>query len=94
VAIARSLIARPPLLFADEPTGNLDSHVTVEVLDMFKRLNKEDGITVIIVTHDAEIASHTDRVVRIRDGLIESGAFQKPQPMQESPRPAGAAVEV
>jgi ABC-type lipoprotein export system ATPase subunit len=75
VAIARSLINRPPLLFADEPTGNLDSRVAEEVLLMFRQLNEDDGITVIIVTHDPDVAKHARRIIRIRDGLIEAGAF-------------------
>ncbi|MCC7350058.1 MAG: ABC transporter ATP-binding protein [Phycisphaerales bacterium] len=75
VAIARALINQPPLLFADEPTGNLDSHTSEEVLKMFQRLNAEEGITIILVTHDAEVAEHAGRTIRIRDGLIESGAF-------------------
>ena len=70
VAIARSLINRPPLLFADEPTGNLDSRTTEEVLKMFQRLNVEEGITIILVTHDANVAAHTQRVVRMKDGVI------------------------
>ncbi|HVT87935.1 MAG TPA: ABC transporter ATP-binding protein [Tepidisphaeraceae bacterium] len=75
VAIARALINNPPLLFADEPTGNLDSRVAEEVLDMFRKLNKDDGITVIVVTHDPDVAKHADRAIRIRDGLMESGAY-------------------
>jgi ABC-type lipoprotein export system ATPase subunit len=75
VAIARSLINSPPLLFADEPTGNLDSRVAEEVLLMFKQLNKEDGITVILVTHDPDVSRHASRTIRIRDGLIEAGAY-------------------
>ena len=73
VAIARSLINKPSILFADEPTGNLDSHTSVEVLAMFERLNAEDGITIILVTHDAGVAGHAKRVIRIHDGLIAEG---------------------
>jgi macrolide transport system ATP-binding/permease protein len=75
VSIARALINRPPLLFADEPTGNLDSTVSQEVLKMFDELNHQDGITVILVTHDAEVSKHASRTIRIRDGRIESGAY-------------------
>ena len=75
VAIARALINRPPLLFADEPTGNLDSHTSVEVMEMFSRLNAE-GITVILVTHSEEIANYAKRTIHVSDGLIVSGAFK------------------
>jgi ABC-type lipoprotein export system ATPase subunit len=70
VAIARALINRPPLLFADEPTGNLDSRTTEEVLRMFERLNEEEGITIILVTHDVNVANHAKRVIRMKDGVI------------------------
>jgi ABC-type lipoprotein export system ATPase subunit len=75
VAIARSLINNPPLLFADEPTGNLDSKTSKEVLQMFQRLNAEEGITIILVTHDSGVAHYAKRVIHITDGLIEDGAF-------------------
>ena len=75
VAIARALINRPPLLFADEPTGNLDSHTSVEVMEMFSRLNAE-GITVILVTHSEEIANYAKRVIHVSDGQVISGAFK------------------
>lgn len=75
VAIARALINHPPLLFADEPTGNLDSRTSEEVLSMFKRLNEEDGITIILVTHDANVAHHAQRVIRIHDGSIADDSF-------------------
>jgi ABC-type lipoprotein export system ATPase subunit len=74
VAIARALVNRPRLLFADEPTGNLDSKTSKEILEMFQRLNQEEGITIILVTHDASIAQYTRRTVRISDGLIVDGA--------------------
>jgi len=74
VAIARALINKPQILFADEPTGNLDSHTSKEVLEMFQRLNQEKGITIILVTHDAAVAQHAKRVIRISDGLIENDA--------------------
>ena len=74
VAIARALINRPTLLLADEPTGNLDSHTSEEVLRMFQQLNHEEGITIIIVTHDPGVARHAKRVIQIRDGVIVDGA--------------------
>jgi ABC-type lipoprotein export system ATPase subunit len=70
VAISRSLINRPRVLLADEPTGNLDSRTTEEVLRMLQRLNEEEGITIIIVTHDENVARHTKRIIRVKDGVI------------------------
>jgi ABC-type lipoprotein export system ATPase subunit len=78
VAIARALINRPPLLFADEPTGNLDSRTSEEVLRMFQTLNRDEGITIILVTHDAGVAEHARRAIHIHDGMIESGAYNAP----------------
>jgi len=74
VAIARALINHPPVLFADEPTGNLDSHTAKDVLAMFQKLNSEEGITIIIVTHDANVARHTQRQIRMQDGVIVNDA--------------------
>jgi ABC-type lipoprotein export system ATPase subunit len=74
VAIARALINRPSLVFADEPTGNLDSHTSEDVLRMFQQLNEEDGITIILVTHDPLVARHARRIVQIHDGVIADGA--------------------
>jgi len=81
VAIARALINRPPVLFADEPTGNLDSRTSNEVLEMFRKLNQEDGITIILVTHDPAVAEHADRVIRITDGVIGNGASEAAEPL-------------
>jgi ABC-type lipoprotein export system ATPase subunit len=75
VAVARALINHPPLLFADEPTGNLDSRTSEEVLAMFQQLNEREGITIILVTHDAGVAQHAKRSIKIHDGLIVPGAF-------------------
>ena len=71
VAIARALITRPRILLADEPTGALDSKTSVEVMDLLKRLNAEEHITQIIVTHDPVVAEKTNRIIRIKDGVIE-----------------------
>lgn len=73
VAIARSLINAPDILLADEPTGNLDSTTSVEVMNMFRELNRKQGITVIIVTHDPKTAVFTDRAINMSDGLILEG---------------------
>jgi ABC-type lipoprotein export system ATPase subunit len=71
VAIARALVNQPSIVFADEPTGNLDSHTSEDVLRIFRQLNEEQGITVVVVTHDAGIAHHAKRIIRISDGVIE-----------------------
>src|SRR5262249_56921132 len=75
VAIARALVNNPPLVFADEPTGNLDSRTSKEILQMFHRLCADDGITVVLVTHDAGVAHYARRVIRISDGLIADGVY-------------------
>ncbi|NLT49141.1 MAG: ATP-binding cassette domain-containing protein, partial [Clostridiales bacterium] len=70
VAIARALANRPQIILADEPTGNLDSHSSVEIMDLFSRLNREEGNTVIIVTHEREVAEFTGRIITFKDGCI------------------------
>jgi putative ABC transport system ATP-binding protein len=72
VAIARALVGQPAILLADEPTGNLDSRTSVEVMDVFQRLNAERGITVLLITHEHDIAEYGTRTIAFRDGLIVS----------------------
>lgn len=71
VAIARALVTRPKIILADEPTGALDSKTGVEVMELLKRLNREEKITMIIVTHDPNVAAQTNRIIHIKDGVIE-----------------------
>ena len=70
VAIARALITQPQIILADEPTGALDSKTSVEVMQLLKRLNQEDGITIIVVTHESGVANETDKIIHIKDGII------------------------
>jgi len=79
VAIARCLVTEPSLILADEPTGALDTRTGHEIMDMFSRLNAERGITVVLVTHEADVAAFARRVVHLRDGRIVSDTAQVPQ---------------
>ena len=70
VAIARALITKPQIILADEPTGALDSKTSVEVMQLLKQLNQEDGMTIVVVTHESGVANETNKIVHIKDGII------------------------
>jgi len=70
VAVARALVNHPALILADEPTGNLDSRTSIEVMEIFQRLNRERGITLVLVTHEPDIAQYAQRIVVFKDGKI------------------------
>jgi putative ABC transport system ATP-binding protein len=94
VAIARALINRPAIILADEPTGNLDSRSGTEILRLLQDLNREQGITVMIVTHDPFVARHTRRVVRVQDGQIVSDErIEQPLVAGQTARPSDVALE-
>jgi putative ABC transport system ATP-binding protein len=91
VAIARALVNEPSVILADEPTGNLDSRSGTEVMQIFQRLNREDGITTVFVTHDPWIARHTGRVIMLRDGnVIADERVKNPLVAGEVERPSEA----
>jgi putative ABC transport system ATP-binding protein len=77
VAIARALITDPSIMLADEPTGNLDSRTSLEIIGIFQALNRERGMTVVYVTHEPEIANHAGRVIQMRDGRIVSDEMNR-----------------
>jgi ABC-type lipoprotein export system ATPase subunit len=70
VAIARALACRPPLLLADEPTGNLDTQTTEDVLALLDALNRDQGLSIVLVTHENDVAAHAKRLVRLKDGRV------------------------
>jgi putative ABC transport system ATP-binding protein len=72
VAIARALITHPQIILADEPTGALDSKTSVEVMELLKTMNKEEGVTIIVVTHESGVANETNKIIHIKDGIIGS----------------------
>jgi putative ABC transport system ATP-binding protein len=78
VAIARALVNEPTIILADEPTGNLDSKSGREIMEIFQRLNAEQGITIVFVTHDPEIAAYTRRIVRLHDGRVVEDKVNEP----------------
>jgi macrolide transport system ATP-binding/permease protein len=94
VAIARALINRPSLLLADEPTGNLDTRTSNEIMKTLAALNHEQGVTIIVVTHEADIAAYADRVLTMRDGQIVSDERKPKTPMRPEPdRPAATGAD-
>ncbi len=96
VAIARAIVTQPAVLLADEPTGNLDTHRSFEIMDLLWHLNHDQGITVLMVTHETEMAQYARRIVRFVDGLVDSDAANPepvvPQDMQADTR-TGPALE-
>jgi putative ABC transport system ATP-binding protein len=91
VAIARALVNRPPLILADEPTGNLDTRTSIEILEVFRELNRSQGITILLVTHEPDIASFARRLITFRDGRVISDAPHVPRgrlaAAQDAPSP-------
>ncbi len=86
VAIARSLVCDAPIIFADEPTGNLDTKMSIEVMDLFTRLNKEMGKTIILITHEPDIAQYAMRLIKFKDGQKMSDERQTPTGAKPSPQ--------
>jgi len=76
VAIARAIVAEPSVLFADEPTGNLDTARSVEIMNLLVHLNRERGLTILMVTHEPDMAAYASRIIRFRDGHVESDVRQ------------------
>ncbi|HEY2986610.1 MAG TPA: ABC transporter ATP-binding protein [Candidatus Binatia bacterium] len=72
VAVARALVNHPSLILADEPTGNLDSKTSAEIMELFQALNRREGLTIVLVTHEADVAAYAERQIHFRDGLITS----------------------
>jgi putative ABC transport system ATP-binding protein len=86
VAIARALVNEPAIILADEPTGALDSKTSVEIMELFQTLHQEHGQTVILVTHDAYVASHTERIIKLSDGRIKSDEINHKRIKAGAPR--------
>src|SRR5215470_4407429 len=93
VAIARALINVPGVILADEPTGNLDSRTSKEIMELLRELNRDHGVTIIVVTHDPGIAAYTDRVVTMRDGRVVSDETVRHEPKSAAANMAGVSID-
>jgi putative ABC transport system ATP-binding protein len=90
VAIARSLVNEPSLILADEPTGNLDTRTSLEIMEIFQNLNRKSGITILLVTHEPDIAQYTGRHIVFRDGkVIQDTRFQPRQAAEDLQKISG-----
>src|SRR5205814_9466959 len=95
VAIARALLNDPAILLADEPTGNLDSRTSIEIMEVFQRLNAERGITIVLITHEPQVAEYGSRIIRFSDGTVVSDLENTShraaaaELLAAAPRPAG-----
>ena len=92
VAIARALVNEPALILADEPTGNLDTKTSVEVMRILQELRETNGITIVLITHEQDIAAYGSRIIAIRDGQIVSDEANVPQVASDAVEPVGAAA--
>ncbi|MDO4592661.1 MAG: ATP-binding cassette domain-containing protein, partial [Comamonadaceae bacterium] len=91
VAIARAIVSNPTVLLADEPTGNLDTQRSEEIMELLWKLNHEQGITVLMVTHEPEMAAYARRLVRFKDGLLDADVRNEPLVLRREAEQAAAA---
>jgi putative ABC transport system ATP-binding protein len=92
VAIARALVNRPTLILADEPTGNLDTATSIEVMRLLQELREKQGITIVLITHEPDIAAYGTRIIAVRDGVIISDKANEPRRVEDEPMPLPLAA--
>ena len=92
VAIARALVNRPTLILADEPTGNLDTATSIEVMRLLQELREKQGITIVLITHEPDIAAYGTRIIAVRDGVIISDKPNEPRRVEDEPMPLPLAA--